>query len=139
MIGAANIIWYLFLSIKVYRYKIKKLNEPILVSCLSDLDEEQNNQTYDKNAKNKWKNFKIGDKPKSSASSGFLPIMLSLVIICIDKTSWHYLVKKMSPDDIMNSTACKLFLKSRALKNEYWKVESFNICAYLSFLSIQHI
>ena len=99
-------MWYLFLSIKVYRFKIKKFNEPIFVSCISD--QEQNfNQTYDQNAKNKWKNFKIGDKPKSSASSGFLPIMASLIIICIDKTSWHFLVKKMLPEDIMNSTACK--------------------------------
>ena len=84
------------------------MNEPILVSCISDL--KQNfNQTYDQNAKNKWTNFKIGDKPKSSASSGFLPIMVSLIIICIDKTSWHFLVKKMSPQEIMNGIACKYF------------------------------
>ena len=110
MIGAANIIWYLYLSIKVYRYKIKKLNDPIFVSCISDLV-EQNNQTYDQDATIKWKNFKIGDKPKSSASIGYLPIMAFLFIICIEQTSWHYLVKKMSPDDIMKSAACKLFLK----------------------------
>ena len=100
-------ILYLYLSFKVYKFKLKKLNEPILVSCISDL--EQNNQTYDQNAKNKWKNFKIGDKPKSSASSGFLPIMVTLIITYIDKISWHYLVKKISPQDIMNSTACKHF------------------------------
>ena len=86
MIGAANVIWYLYLSIKVYRYKIKKLNEPIFVSCISDLV-EQNNQTYDQDAKIKWKNFQIGDKPKSSASIGYLPIMAFLFIICIEQTS----------------------------------------------------
>ena len=72
----------------------------------------------------------IGDKPKANASNGIFLLFVSVFfmmylrfcctklyffnsfqvltfVVLADQISWHSLVKKLSPDEIMNSTLCK--------------------------------